>query len=49
MKGETEKDFKFGTWGILLGIIVLIGSIVWVTLTTLDRDDKSGESAMWVG
>ena len=43
-----EKN-RFTTLGIVLGIIVVVLSIVWVTVINLCHDDTAANDITWVG
>jgi len=50
VKAEKKNDLDFGSFGIIIGVLIVIVSIVWVTRMTLFRDDeKTGEDVTWVG
>ena len=40
---------NFGTLGMVMGVLVVIASIVWVTMLNLSRDDHAGNDITWVG
>lgn len=48
MADEKKKEFDFGTLGIIIGILIMVLSIVWVTLANLHDDDNPNE-VTWVG
>ncbi|MDP2981811.1 MAG: hypothetical protein Q8O92_00590 [Candidatus Latescibacter sp.] len=50
MVAECSKEkFRFTTLGIVLGIIVVVLSIVWVTVINLYQDDSGANDITWVG
>jgi len=50
MVAERSKEkFRFTTLGIVLGIIVVVLSIVWVTVINLYQDDSGANDITWVG
>jgi hypothetical protein len=44
-----KGKFKYSTLGVVLGIIVIVLSIVWVTVMNLYRDDPDANDITWVG
>ncbi len=48
MGNEKKKRFDFGTFGIIVAILIIILSIVWVTVANLYKDDNLKE-VTWVG
>ncbi|MCD6308159.1 MAG: hypothetical protein J7M24_04100, partial [Candidatus Latescibacteria bacterium] len=50
VKGENRKDADYSMLGVVVGILIVIATIVWVTMLTLSRDDDaSAEGITWVG
>ena len=49
MKEKTEKHVDFGTVGIIIGILVAVLSVVWVTVSMTRSDEMSGDGITWVG
>jgi len=50
VKEENKNDFDYGAVGIVVGILLVIATIVWVTMLSLSRDDDtSAEGITWVG
>ncbi len=50
VKGEQNQSFDYGALGIVVGILLVIATIVWVTMLSLSSDDdKSSEFITWVG
>jgi len=47
--GLLKKRMGFGTLGIVLGVVVVIVSIVWVTFISFTREDRTGNDVTWVG
>jgi hypothetical protein len=39
----------FGKLGVVMGVLVVIASIVWVTMLNLSRNDRAGNDITWVG
>ena len=48
MEGEKGKKFNFRTIGIIVGILVVLISIVWVTVVNWFDKDTSND-VTWVG
>ena len=48
MTGDKKKGFDFGTLGVIIGILIIVLSIVWVTLTNSHDEDNPNE-VTWVG
>lgn len=47
---EQEKGMpRYGKLGIILGAMVVIVSIVWVTMVHICRHDHGGNEVTWVG
>ncbi len=46
---KAKKRVRFGTLGIVLGIMVVIVSIVWVAIINVCRHDQCGNEVTWVG
>ncbi|MHB9027404.1 MAG: hypothetical protein ACYC9O_01405 [Candidatus Latescibacterota bacterium] len=49
LNGKLKIKMNFGTLGIVLGVLVVVVSIVWVTILSLGRDEYSGNEITWVG
>ena len=49
MAERAKGKFRFTTLGIVLGIIVVVLSIVWVTVINLYQDDPGANDITWVG
>ena len=49
MKENSKGKFRFTTLGIVLGIIVVVLSVVWVTMINLYHDDPGANDITWVG
>jgi len=47
--GKWRDKVSFGKLGIVLGILVVVVSIVWVTILSLGKDNYSGNEITWVG
>jgi hypothetical protein len=45
----SKGKFGYTTLGIVLGIIVIVLSIVWVTVMNLYHDDPDANDITWVG
>jgi len=46
---KAKRTVKFGTLGIVLGVMVVIVSIVWVTMINICRHDHGANEVTWVG
>ena len=46
---KAKSKVKFGTLGIVLGVMVVIVSIVWVAMISICRHDHCGNEVTWVG
>jgi hypothetical protein len=47
--GKFLKKMNFGTLGMVMGVLVVIASVVWVTMLNLGRDDHASNDITWVG
>ena len=44
-----KRKMSLRAFSIVLGVMVVIVSIVWVTMISLCRADKAGNEVTWVG
>ena len=49
VKAQEKRNPRYGKLGIILGAIVVIASIVWVTIIHFCRRDHGGNEVTWVG
>jgi len=46
---QNSRKIQFSTVGIVIGILLVIMSLVWVTKAVITGNKQSGEDVTWVG
>ncbi len=46
---QEKKEFRFSTLGIIIGVLLVVVSVVWVTMSIISGKETSGEDVTWVG
>ena len=49
VKEKEKRNPRYGKLGIILGAIVVIASLVWVTVLHFCHRDHGGNEVTWVG
>ncbi|MFC1607592.1 hypothetical protein ACFL47_06430 [Candidatus Latescibacterota bacterium] len=49
MKSKDKSWHEFGSFGMVFGIICVMATIVWVTVSVFSDGDRSGDDVTWVG
>jgi len=46
---QSGRKIQFSTVGIIIGIILVVMSLIWVTRAVISGKEQSGEDVTWVG